>query len=141
MSGQILGIFNGRDHLVHCEKGGQVCRVGAATVKTTLQVVIFSAERRSERIEWLKRLRLSCGRMIRLHAHPLPPSPVSKLPLLLSLPVCRLSSLLTGEGGGRSRIVRPQISLIFYKLERMNEDICTSTEKKTEEIDAQYQSK
>jgi hypothetical protein len=34
-------------------------------------------------------------------AHPLPPSPVSKLPLFLSLPVCRRSSLLTGEGGGR----------------------------------------
>jgi len=28
------------------------------------------------------------------------PSPVSKLPLFLSLPVCRRSSLLTGEGVG-----------------------------------------
>jgi hypothetical protein len=28
---------------------------------------------------------LSCRRMLRLHAHPLPKSPVSKLPLFLSL--------------------------------------------------------
>jgi hypothetical protein len=33
-----------------------------------------------------------------LLAHPLPPSPVSKLSLFLGLPVCRRSSLLTGEG-------------------------------------------
>jgi hypothetical protein len=32
---------------------------------------------------------------------PLPPSPASKLSLFLSLPVCRWSNLLTGEGGGR----------------------------------------
>jgi hypothetical protein len=31
--------------------------------------------------------------------HPLPPSPVSNLSLFLSLPVCRRSSLLMGEGG------------------------------------------
>jgi hypothetical protein len=37
--------------------------------------------------------------MIRLPAHPLPPSPPSKLPLFLSLPECRRSSLLTGEVG------------------------------------------
>ncbi len=43
---------------------------------------------------------LSCSRMIRLLAHPLPPSPVSKLSLFLSLPVCRRSSLLMGEGEG-----------------------------------------
>jgi hypothetical protein len=42
---------------------------------------------------------LSCDRMIRLHAHPFPP--VSKLSLFLSLPVCRQSSLLPGEGGDR----------------------------------------
>jgi hypothetical protein len=29
-----------------------------------------------------------------------PPSPVSKLSRFLSLPVCRRSSILTGEGGG-----------------------------------------
>jgi hypothetical protein len=39
--------------------------------------------------------------MIRLLRLPLPPSPVSKLSLFLSLPVCCRSSLLTGEGGGR----------------------------------------
>jgi hypothetical protein len=43
---------------------------------------------------------LSCGRIIRLLAHPLPLSPISKLSLLLSLPVCRRSGLLTGEGEG-----------------------------------------
>jgi hypothetical protein len=48
----------------------------------------------------LKRTRLSCGRMIRLIAHPLPPSPVSNMSLFLGLSVCRRSSLLTGEGGG-----------------------------------------
>ncbi len=39
-------------------------------------------------------------RVIRLLAHPFPPTPVSKLPLFLSLPVNRRSSLLTGGGGG-----------------------------------------
>jgi hypothetical protein len=38
--------------------------------------------------------------MIRLHARPLPPSPVSKLSLFLSLPVCHPSSLLTVTGEG-----------------------------------------
>jgi hypothetical protein len=46
---------------------------------------------------------LSCGCLIWLHAHPLPPFPVIKLPLFLSLPVCRRSSSLTGEGGGGGR--------------------------------------
>jgi hypothetical protein len=31
---------------------------------------------------------------------PFPPSPVSKLSLFLSLPVCRRSNLLTRKGGG-----------------------------------------
>jgi len=46
------------------------------------------------------------------------PSPVSKLCLLLSLPVYRWSSLLTREcGRGRtwSRIIRPQECLGLYK--------------------------
>ncbi len=34
---------------------------------------------------------------------PPPPPPVSNLPLFLSLPVCRRSSLLTGEEGGRGK--------------------------------------
>jgi hypothetical protein len=38
--------------------------------------------------------------MIRLLAHPITSSLVSKFSLFLSLPVCRQSSLLTGEGGG-----------------------------------------
>ncbi len=42
---------------------------------------------------------LSCGRMIRLLAQPPPPSPVTNLSLFISLPVCRRSSLLTGEAG------------------------------------------
>jgi hypothetical protein len=33
------------------------------------------------------------------YSRPLPPSPASNLPLFLSLPVCRPSSLLRGEGG------------------------------------------
>jgi hypothetical protein len=44
--------------------------------------------------------KLSCSRMFRLHARPLPTSPVSKLSLFLSLTVCGRSSLLTGEGKG-----------------------------------------
>ncbi len=47
-----------------------------------------------------KRIRLSRHRMNWLLTHTLPPSTVSKLSLFLSLPVCRRSSLLTGEGGG-----------------------------------------
>jgi hypothetical protein len=47
--------------------------------------------------------------MIWLHAHPSPPSPVSKLSFILCLPVCRRSSLLTGEGAS----VEPK-----YKIER-----------------------
>ncbi len=50
-----------------------------------------------------------CGRMFWLHAR-------SLLPLLLSLLVCRRSSLLTGEGGRAcSQIIRPQESLGLYK--------------------------
>jgi hypothetical protein len=56
------------------------------------------------------------GCMIRLHAHPLPPSPDSKLPLFLSLPVPRRSTLLTERGGGVwSRFIRPQENLALYK--------------------------
>jgi hypothetical protein len=47
--------------------------------------------------------------VIWLLAHPLPPSPVSKLSLFFCLPVCRCPSSLTGEVGrdwGRSRIIR-----------------------------------
>ncbi len=47
----------------------------------------------------LWRTRLSCRRMIWLLPRPLPPSPVNKLSLFLSLPVCCRSSLLTGERG------------------------------------------
>ncbi len=46
------------------------------------------------------------------------PTPVSKLSLFLSLPVCRRSSLLTGEGGRgweRSQIIRRRESLVIYK--------------------------
>jgi hypothetical protein len=45
--------------------------------------------------------------MIRLLAHPLPPSPLIKLSLFLSLPVCHLPVELTdgGEGVGESQII------------------------------------
>ncbi len=46
----------------------------------------------------LQRTRHSCDSMIRLLPHP-PPSPISKVSLFLSLPVCLRSSLLTEEGG------------------------------------------
>ncbi len=63
----------------------------------------------------------SCGRMIRLLAHPLPHSlpreQVGKLSHFLSLPVCRLPTLLTGEGWARSRILRPQESLGVYIIQ------------------------
>jgi hypothetical protein len=43
-------------------------------------------------------------------------SPVSKLSLFLSLPVCRRSSLLTEKGGrGRSQIMGRRESLVLYK--------------------------
>ncbi len=49
---------------------------------------------------------------------PLPsPCPLSKVSLFLSLPVCRRSSLLTGENGRgrrRSQIIRRQESLVLY---------------------------
>ncbi len=62
-----------------------------------------------ERIQWF----IEEQAFLRLHAHPLPP-------LSLCLPVCRRSSLLTGDGGGGrgrawSRIIRPQESLALYK--------------------------
>ncbi len=57
--------------------------------------------------------------MIRLIAHTLPPPPpLPEASSFLSLPVCRRSSLLTGEGGGsewsRSQIIRPRGSLALY---------------------------
>jgi hypothetical protein len=50
------------------------------------------------------RSRLSCGRMIKLHAHPPPPSPVSKLDRRHTERLRKRDNLLTGEGvreGGR----------------------------------------
>ncbi len=46
--------------------------------------------------------------MIRLLAHPLPPSPVINLPLFLSLSICRRPSLLTRgrRGWARNQIIR-----------------------------------
>jgi hypothetical protein len=64
--------------------------------------------------------KLSRRRMIwLLPPPPLPPSPpsVRKLPLFLSLPVCRQSSLRrVGRGWGRSQIIRRRESLVLYKL-------------------------
>ncbi len=48
-----------------------------------------------------------------------PPSPISKLTLFLSLPVCRQTSLLVmrgvRRGWGRSQIIQPWDSLVLYK--------------------------
>ncbi len=38
---------------------------------------------------------------------PFPPSPVSKLSLIISLPVCRRMSLLTWGGGGGGGVEEP----------------------------------
>jgi hypothetical protein len=49
--------------------------------------------------------------------HPIPPTPVNNLSLFLSLPLCRRSSTLTGEGGrdgGSRQIIRQQESIILY---------------------------
>ncbi len=80
--------------------------------------------RQSQRIpNDLLRTRLSCGRMIRFIAHPLPPSPVSNMSLFLSLPVCRLSSLLTEEGGGtgwarsQRQVIWPRRTLAIYFMQ------------------------
>ncbi len=58
---------------------------------------------------------------------PPPPSPVKKLPLFLSLPLCRRSSLLTGEGGegvgkepNHTKARKPGLLyIIAYSLERV----------------------
>jgi hypothetical protein len=67
----------------------------------------------------LERTMLYCGRMIRLLAHPLPPSPPArKLSLFLSLPLCSRTSLLAGEAGrgrARSQSIRPQENLALSK--------------------------
>jgi hypothetical protein len=47
----------------------------------------------------LQRNKLSCVRIIQLLAHPLPHFPDINLSLILGLPVCHRSGLLTGEGG------------------------------------------
>ncbi len=52
---------------------------------------------------WHMRTRLSCVRMIRLHAHPLHPSPVRELSLFLNLPLCRLSRNCRERGGKGGR--------------------------------------
>ncbi len=59
---------------------------------------------------------------VRLGSSPtpfIPPSPVNDLDVFLSIPVCRRSSLLTGEGGEgvdtRSQNILPRESLVLYK--------------------------
>jgi hypothetical protein len=49
-----------------------------------------------------------------------PPTSVSKLSLFLRLPVCRRSSLLTREGGGRNKIIRRWESLVVHKPSNTN---------------------
>ncbi len=67
-------------------------------------VAVEEAKSTPQVLNDLQRARLSCGRMIRLHTHPIhPPSPVSILSLFLSLPECRRSSSLREEGGRGGR--------------------------------------
>jgi hypothetical protein len=55
-----------------------------------------------QRVNNLLRTLLSCSHVIWLLAHPLPPSSVRKLSPFLSLPMCRKSSLLPGDGRERA---------------------------------------
>ncbi len=66
----------------------------------------------------LWKARLSCGRMIRLLGCPLTPSHVSKLPLFLSLPVCRRKRGV--EGGGRAAWPSINHSISFVRGFRMH---------------------
>jgi hypothetical protein len=62
------------------------------------------------------RHRLSCGRMIRLLAHPFPSITRQQVVAFLCVPV-KLISVLTREGGRgrvRSQIIRPRESLTLY---------------------------
>ncbi len=43
------------------------------------------------------------------------PPPFSNLSSLRSLPVCRRSTILTGEGMGKDQIVRQRVSTVLYK--------------------------
>jgi hypothetical protein len=62
----------------------------------------------------LYRTRLSCGRMIRLLAHPL---------------LCVAGELRRGGGGVRSKIIQPRESLALYKSFNMVlSDYCTSVQ-------------
>ncbi len=66
----------------------------------------------------LSRTRLSHFRMIWLHFHPLPPSPVSKLSLFLSSYVSpvQFTDRRWGRGMERSKIIRWRESLVLYKI-------------------------
>jgi hypothetical protein len=65
-----------------------------------LRKYVNTSQLRQRALTDLYLTRLSCGRMIWLLAHPLPPSPVSRLSLFFGLPVYCWSSLLTEESGG-----------------------------------------
>ncbi len=75
---------------------------------------------------WMIYRGLGCLAVIWFGSTPIhfPPSPVSKLLIIVSLTVCHLSRFLTGEGGGVgwawNRIVRPQksanLQIIQYSL-------------------------
>ncbi len=76
-------------------------------IHTSQQPLVQIRHACTQTISNLKKAMLSCGRMVRLHVHPPTPYPVSKLPLILSPPVCRRSSLLAGREGEEGVGVEP----------------------------------
>ncbi len=89
------------------------------------QQIIESREKKhynwpQKELNVLQRTRLSCGYIMRLLAHPHPPTPVSKLSLFsVFLCMCvagRAYWWERGSGGwARRKIIRPRESLSFYK--------------------------
>ncbi len=75
-------------------------------------VFVFYRSFSTHRIEWFIEDQASCRRMVWLPSL----SPVNKLSLFLSIPVCCWSSLLTGRGWGRSQSISLQERLDLHKI-------------------------
>ncbi len=71
---------------VHAESGNHMKGHHCVSSNRHLDATLLYSH---QRVCMELRPRLSCGRLIRLLPHPLPPSPVSKSSLFLSLPLCR----------------------------------------------------